>query len=127
MFLLQAAVDHEAVGLALEEDLYRTANPQGIGFRVYGKAHDDTTVSADSPSWFQLPGVTVNKLSAIQLGSLVQWKAPIPMKHTDGELLTNFFGVRRTRTDVSSPGTRREVKRLDRLAALVWFTTMKLC
>ena len=40
-------MDHETVGIAVEEDLYRNANPQGRGFRVHGRGHDDTTVRAD--------------------------------------------------------------------------------
>jgi hypothetical protein len=61
---------------------------------VHGRGHDDTTVSADSPAWIQIPRVTVNKLSCAQLANLVQWKAPLPIQHTEQTMLNSFFGVR---------------------------------
>jgi hypothetical protein len=64
---------------------------------VHGRGHDDTTVSADSPAWIQIPRVTVNKLSSAQLANLVQWKAPLPMRHTEQKMLNSFFGVRASR------------------------------
>jgi hypothetical protein len=66
---------------------------------VQKKTRDGTIVSADTPAWFQIPGVTVNKLSQQQLQGLVQWKAPIPKNHTDPKLLDQFFGVNKRPLD----------------------------
>jgi len=90
----KAAVDHDTVGQSMAENLYTQFGQavQGQGFQVQKKTRDGTIVSADTPAWFQIPGVTVNKLSQSQLTGLVQWKAPIPKKHTDQKLLNGFFG-----------------------------------
>jgi hypothetical protein len=67
-------------------------------------------VSADCPAWIQIPRVTVNKLSSAQLANLVSWKAPLPIQHTQPEMLHMFFGVR-DRPLTQAGGVRREQSR----------------
>ncbi|KAK3289348.1 hypothetical protein CYMTET_3215 [Cymbomonas tetramitiformis] len=86
------AFDNETVGTAIHHRMYGAEPTHSLGFNIHGKKKDDTTVSGDAPAWFQLPGVTVNKLSSLQLYNLLSWKAPIPKKHTaEGHL--EIFGV----------------------------------
>lgn len=86
------AFDNETVGTAIHHKMYGAEPMHSLGFNIHGKKKDDTTVSGDAPAWFQLPGVTVNKLSSLQLYNLLSWKAPIPKKHTaEGHL--EIFGV----------------------------------
>lgn len=67
----KAATDHVTVGTAYDEGAYATACTTGNVMR---------TVSADSPSWFQVPGAAVAPLTLEQLKVLVAWKAPLPRK-----------------------------------------------
>mmetsp|Transcript_10940 Transcript_10940/g.37946 ORF Transcript_10940/g.37946 Transcript_10940/m.37946 type:complete len:369 (-) Transcript_10940:73-1179(-) len=48
------------------------------GFAKKGKARDDTTVSADTPVWFQLPNVSVKKMDPITAKALEEWNAIDP-------------------------------------------------
>lgn len=50
------------------------------------------TVSADTPSWFQIPGVNIGKLNADQLRMLMEWKAPIPRSSMDASLKQSLEG-----------------------------------
>jgi len=78
----KAMLDDSTVRMAWTEGLYHQQDDH-VSMR---------TVSADTPSWFQIPGVNIGKLNADQLRMLMEWKAPIPRSSMDASLKQSLEG-----------------------------------